>query len=333
MTSSKEDILNADNQPIEDAPVKKKRGRKPKQITNETISSDNVVSIPKKRGRKPKGGKIITTPTTNNENEYVKKNVILHLKCSLKDIKPSFGSHHENVDSYSMCNNKASDLSYHVIAQQIENGKSDDKKSSAHSSSKMNHQNQPTDDTKQIWNKLKELQNNLHNNNISDKKSACFWCTCDFDNPPIFIPKHKIRDSFLVYGCFCSPECSVSYLMNETIDASIKFERYQLLNYIYCKIYNYTKNIKPAPSPYYILDKYYGNLTIQEYRKIMENDRLLMVIDKPLTRTLPELHEENNDFTMENSICSNTSYKIKKRSTKTVSKNDIVQETFGGLMA
>ena len=69
MTSSKEDTLKVDIQPNDDAPVKKKRGRKPKQVTDEPISTENVVSIPKKRGRKPKGGKIITTPTANNENE------------------------------------------------------------------------------------------------------------------------------------------------------------------------------------------------------------------------------------------------------------------------
>ena len=44
--------------------------------------------------------------------------------------------------------------------------------------------------------------------------------------------------------------------MNETMDSSEKFERYQLLNFIYGKIYNYKINIKPAPNPYYLLDKY-----------------------------------------------------------------------------
>ena len=95
---------------------------------------------------------------------------------------------------------------------------------------------------KELWFKLKELQIMLHNNN--NKHSACFWCTCDFDNPPIFIPKHYINEHYEVYGCFCSPECACSFLMNENIDSSIKFERYHLLNHIYSKIYNYTKNIK-----------------------------------------------------------------------------------------
>ena len=118
--------------------------------------------------------------------------------------------------------------------------------------------------------------------------------------------------------------------MNENIDTSSKFERFHLMNYIYGKIYNYTKNIKPAPNPFYTLDKYCGNLTIQEYRKLLNNDRLFMVVDKPLTKILPELHEENNDFILnKNAISSNSRYQIKRKSSKPSSKNNIVNENFG----
>jgi hypothetical protein len=74
-----------------------------------------------------------------------------------------------------------------------------------------------------------------------------------------------------------------AYLMKESIDDSVKFERYHLLNQTYSKIYNYTRNIKPAPNPYYLLDKFYGNLSIQEYRKLLKTGHIL-VIDKPMTR-------------------------------------------------
>ena len=71
----------------------------------------------------------------------------------------------------------------------------------------------------------------------------------------------------------------------------MKYERYQLLNYVYGKIYDYKKDIKPAPNPHYTLEKQYGNLTIQEYRQTLEYDRLILIIDKPLTKIYPELHE------------------------------------------
>ena len=40
----------------------------------------------KKRGRKPKGGKLTSRIIDENNTEPVIENVILHLKCSMKDI-------------------------------------------------------------------------------------------------------------------------------------------------------------------------------------------------------------------------------------------------------
>ena len=145
-----------------------------------------------------------------------------------------------------------------------------------------------------------------------------------------FIPKFFIRETYHVYGCFCSPECAAAHLMSENIDSSVKFERYYLLNYIYCKIYEYNKNIKPAPNPQHLLDKFYGNLTINEYRSLFKNERLLLIVEKPLTRILPELHEDNDDFIINNKIIPSNNYQIKK-SFKKINKNSILNETFGGI--
>jgi hypothetical protein len=181
---------------------------------------------------------------------------------------------------------------------------------------------------KDLWKKLKILEHNLHINNISDKKSCCFWDTYEFDNPAVYIPKHFIKDTYNVYGCFCSPECAVAYLMNENIDISVKFERYHLLNLIYGKIYNYTRNVKPAPVPHYMLDRFYGNLNIQEYRSLLRKERIFLIVDKPLTRILPELHEDNDDFILNNKIIPSNNYQIKKKIQKNNPKN-IINEQFG----
>jgi len=186
-------------------------------------------------------------------------------------------------------------------------------------------------ETREIWRKLKILEQDLHVNNISDKKSACFWCSYDFDSPPIYIPKHFIKDSYHVYGCFCTPECAVAHLMDENIDSSTKFERYHLINHIYSKIYEYKKNIKPAPNPYYMLEKYYGNLTIKEYRALLKSERLFLIVDKPLTRILPEFHEDNDDFIINNKIIPSSTYQVKKRLQKKTpqTKTTILNEKFG----
>jgi hypothetical protein len=142
------------------------------------------------------------------------------------------------------------------------------------------------------------------------------------------------------YGSFCRPECAVAYLMKENIDDSTKFERYHLLNQIYGKVYDFKKNIKPAPNPYYLLEKFYGNLSIQEYRKLLKTEHMLLVIDKPLTRILPELHEDTDDFItgiygngekLGTSTQSGGVYKVKRQSEKQQgpTKNSIMRNKFG----
>ena len=343
-----------------DAPVKKKRGRKPKSYY-ENLNKEEIIEPPKtevvhkKRGRKPKGGKIVQVQQNIEDNTFIKKNVILHLKCNLNDISNNNDKETkpfdqiQNINNFLSTNVKLNDLNYHIIDNKLENVNNDNNSDNSDNNNNKkinniineNNNNVLKDniitnndyiqlkDNKIINGKLKELQTNLHMNDISDKTSACFWCTYEFDNSPIYIPKYKLIDTYKVYGCFCSPECALSFLMKENIDISIKYERCQLLNYIYSKIFEYKKSIKPAPDPYYLLDKYYGNLSIQEYRTLLKNDYLLMIIDKPLTRILPELHEENNNFLNHNNNHVSSSYKIKKKKETVNSKNNILQENFG----
>ena len=343
----------------------------------------------KKRGRKPKGGKIIQNFVANETQKIDKPNIILHLKCSLKDLQqPSsclvesynFNSGNLNYDLLNKNENmtrpslpvsnsggggggindikgfnimvnpnlgknekirdtETNDLKNEKI-RDIAKYRESDLDLSRNNYSNYNNDDDDYDDeddevdnktcSKNVWRKLKQLEHNLHINNVNNKKSACFWCTCDFDNPPIYVPKHYINGTYHVYGCFCSPECGVAHLMNEPIDSSAKFERYHLLNHIYSKIYDYKKNIKPAPNPYYMLEKFYGNLSIQEYRSLLRNERLFLIVDKPLTRILPELHEDNDEFILNNKIIASNNYQLKSRmQKKKPSKGLIMNEKFG----
>jgi hypothetical protein len=315
---------------------KKKRGRKPKNATvnaviSGSLSSDNKVPK-KKRGRKPRGGKIVELKKkTINENEKIQVNCILHLKCSTKDIDELSNSiklddKFNIVEPFILNKCKDKTIQYDEI-------KNDYKEISEMGNGYSEEDNGDGVNLKKIWSKLRKLRYNLHKNDMMDKKSDCFWCTYGFSNPPIYIPKRNRNKTVEVYGCFCSPECAVSYLKNEPIDTATRWERYSLLNNIYCKIYNYNKNIKPAPNPYYTLEKYYGNLSIQEYRKLLMNDRLLLVVDKPLTKLMPELYEEShenpqiyNDIL--NTSSSNKSKYRLQRKTKKETKKNIMQNKF-----
>ena len=304
---------------MSDVGNKKRRGRKPKKV--------KPVAVRKKRGRKPKGGKIIKkADLPKSVNEKIVPNIILHLKCFTSDLEATLPME-TTIQSFQMMNGKKDKgISFEEFNMSYPKDKS----------VSTTNTNENNIERKRIWDKIRLLKFKLHNNDILDKKSDCFWCNYGFSNPPIFIPKNERNGIIYVYGCFCSPECAVAYLKSESIDTSTMWERYALLNNIYCKIYNYTKNIKPAPNPYYTLNKYYGNLTIQEYRKLLKNDRLLLVVDKPLTKIMPELYEENNEIpTIYSDIMSNITtnppyaqkYRLQRKIKKS-SKNRILQETF-----
>jgi hypothetical protein len=303
------------------------------KTNNDNMFDQDTKPIAKKRGRKPKGGKIIQQITQINGNKETKPNVILHLKCSLKDLQTnltydtdiqSYNFENQNNIGYDIINSKPN-VSNQNFTENTPILKNKEEEEEYDDDDKTNKES----DIREVWKKLKQLEHNLHVNNICDKKPACFWCTFEFDNPPVYIPKHFIKDSYHVYGCFCSPECATAHLMEENIDSSSKFERYHLINHIYSKIYDYKKNIKPAPNPFYMLDKYYGNLTIQEYRSLLKNERLFLIVDKPLTRILPELHEDNDDFIINNKIIPSNTYQIKKKLQNKQTKNNILTERFG----
>jgi hypothetical protein len=294
--------------------------------------------LPKKRGRKPKGGKIVPNNFLLENNKGHEPNIIMHLKCGESDLvqntfitSNSYDSNVPLVETFQFENSKTNELGYSIIDYGVKEKTGQTNKIfepvNDEANSDKKNSSIEVDETRVLWSKLKELTYQLHTNSISDKKSACFWCTCVFDNPTILIPKYELNKTYHCYGCFCSPECATAYLFEEPIDTSTRFERYHLLNHIYCKIYNYEKNIKPAPNPYYTLNKYYGNLSIQEYRKLLKNERLLLIVDKPLSRVLPELHEDNDDY-MFNGATISTSNKFKLRKKTKQTKTDILSETF-----
>ena len=293
-----------------------KRARKDTQPTMTSPPPEEPRT--KKRGRKPRGGKIVATEADGLAIPVPEPNVILHLRCGRADLLQAGFSRYgvEPLASGELAADSGDSLLYGIIdaAKQYDDSCDSEKGSE--------------DVSRTVWGKLDELAVALHTNNISDKKSACFWDTCDFDSPPIHIPKFSSGGTHYCYGCFCSPECATAYLFREPIDTATRFERYALLNHLYCKIYDYKKNVKPAPDPYHTLDKFYGNLSIQEYRRHLKSERILLVVDKPLTRMLPELHEDNDEFVLNTKGTSSGGQFKLRRSRQKPSKAEVLAENF-----
>ena len=322
----------------------KKRGRKRKEecVLVPIIDNENTpVPAPKKRGRKPKGGKIMAKGESIPIEQNIVNNIIIHLKCTSKDvdidnntmselvynpdIPPSIQTYQQN-DDFTVFdkNNVTQDVAYNI----------DDANNDLNNSDSVQTERQV--DMRTVNEKLKNLKIRLYKGDISSK-CACFWCCSSFDTPACAIPMEINESDILGYGCFCTPQCATAFLFNQHIDDATRFERYQLLNNIYSKVYNYTKNIKPAPDPHYLLDTFYGNMSIYEYRKLLGSDHLLVMLDKPMTRHIPELCDDNDHFV--NSIYNDTTaaskntskYKVKRESEKKKgpSKKELIKEHFG----
>ena len=299
----------------------------------EATEATAVVTANKKRGRKPKGGKVIQHITNDSSAIHDAPNIILHLKCGASDIPSNdLTDTHKpgDVVSFNSMDPKGSDFndSYQlqmntVVAHDTAPSSNDALiGNNAYNYLNDNGSDNECDDdgnhsTKDILKKLTHLKTSFHRSDVfqaigaAPRRSCCFWDTCEFDTPPVYLPKSiSSNGGYVVYACFCSPECALAYLMNERIDTSVKFERCQMLNAMHGKVH---VSVKPAPNPQYILSKFYGNLSIQEYRKLFKGEQIVYVVNKPLTHILPEIYEENNDFMLNNKIIPTNNYKPKKK--------------------
>jgi hypothetical protein len=79
--------------------------------TNTIIAIADQTPAIKKRGRKPKGGKIIQQVVSNYNEKVERPNVILHLKCSMKDLQNTTDSC--LIESFNFTNKN--NLSYELL--------------------------------------------------------------------------------------------------------------------------------------------------------------------------------------------------------------------------
>ena len=299
-------------------------------VTTSIIESKVVDEVKRtRRGRKPNSAKIMDNVHAININtlQHLDNNhlptTILHLKCRLTDTLEmnnytfcdlSHTSHlNANAFDLSASESKTADalnttLNYSQILDQANctqyetlpvsitdenNGINSKQQLIATTTTSLT---QPKHKLKELNKKIKHLDFIL-SSNIEIKKSACFWCTEKFDGPAMYIPKACVNNVFQVYGNFCSLECGAAHLMKMPMHQSTVMEQYALMHSLYLdRQPNFMDCIKPAPEPRYMLDKFLGNLSIEEYRELNRNGRFFILLDKPVVKITPEYHEEYSNF-------------------------------------
>jgi hypothetical protein len=260
----------------------KKRGRKPKNKVDNPI--DELPKLPKKRGRKPKEVVVTVQPNTIKEEP-----IILHLP--LKHIgntneiyipKPfididKFNSKFKNINNDETINNIETTIDeiaepnvitkYNKLCSEYNNVIERDK-------------------VFPIF-----LEFNEHNKKKKWPNSTnidCLWCCHSFDSFPFGIPIKNYDDIFYMFGNFCSAECCAAYNF-DNINTCESYERYSLINYLYSN----NKEIKLA-GPRLSLKKFGGQLSINEFRKnnniYNKNYKLLI---PPMISLIPLIEEVN----------------------------------------
>jgi hypothetical protein len=135
----------------------------------------------------------------------------------------------------------------------------------------------------------------------SETTVACFWCCENFKGRPCIIPSQLVDNIWQVYGNFCSPQCSMAYLIVENLDTHTRWERIALLNRLYG---NHIKGrIYPAP-PRECLERFGGTISSQEFHKICDAGRIRIDIHMPpMVSILASIDTKPIDF-YETPLCT-----------------------------
>lgn len=212
--------------------LNKKRGRKPKSQSKDHF----ILTTKNKKKRQDIKGSIIKLKNTNNNNIPV--NLILHLPISSKNPKI------ENKSNIII----TSDEPDNIVFNKPKNKENETRLKPANKSSNIGFKFIKLNE----WNKETDI--------------LCWWCTHSFTNVPCSIPfSYTLDFKFEVFGCFCSFNCALAYILDKNIEK--KSEKISLLHMLYRKIFKQDEIIEPAP-PKEILQEYGGTLNIEEFRKL-----------------------------------------------------------------
>ena len=164
----------------------------------------------------------------------------------------------------------------------------------------------PRDDESLLHGKLRMLQYQYYhrpeeNPVLNARRAACFWCTEAFEGAACYIPTRvdRAEGTADVYGCFCSPNCALAYVRGERLDPHVLYEREYLLHSLYAApeaeaAEATIQPIVPAPDPRYLLSRYCGTLSIEEFRELTARGDVLLpspALPVTVTRWFPEMPE------------------------------------------
>lgn len=238
-------------------------------------------NIKKKRGRKPKNLQVsslevkISVEETKSDDE----NIILHLPITLHDIN-------NTTTLFSTIN-----VSENIIKNNVENNFEKPTKKHIENTYNKLTENLPENIKNANYDSMNYININkilIHNINISPN-TKCWWCHHSFDNPAIQLPDDYYNNTFYCNGHYCSFNCAKSYNLNT--NDNLVGKRYSLLNLLYFQTYGKYIEIIAAPS-WLILEDYGGTLSIKKFREnFVFNTKEYIVLHPPLISRQMQIEE------------------------------------------
>jgi predicted nucleic acid-binding Zn finger protein len=248
------------------------------------------------------------TTLKKKSKKKIKKKTIMHLKINKKDDNSLFNYDGENPDPYepkilenNLCN-------FSSVIESVYSNSHDE-----------------NIEREQVHMKKEQIVINLMSDFIKGIGGSwpnktniyCYWCCHPFDNIPCGIPEKYIDGVFYLSECFCSFNCTASYIFN--ITKHKKWEKYSLLNLLYKKISNKNEKIELALNRK-LLNVFGGYMNISEFRKNLDIlDKKHNLLIPPIVSIIPKvevlrnncvINNYNNNTLFDNTLNDNKKNKI-----------------------
>lgn len=127
----------------------------------------------------------------------------------------------------------------------------------------------------------------------ADSQQHCWWCTYSFSQDPFSMPiRLSNNKQYDTVGCFCSPECTASYIFANKSGVCDPWKQYEMLHRMVNKQHNGVEiRIKLAP-PRETLQRYGGPYSIATYRNILQDYRKHVRVSMPPINPIQKMIEE-----------------------------------------
>lgn len=128
---------------------------------------------------------------------------------------------------------------------------------------------------------------------VTESQQHCWWCTYGFGHEPFSMPiRLSNNNQYDTVGCFCSPECTASYIFANKSGVCDPWKQYEMLHRMVNKKHDGVEiRIKLAP-PRETLQRYGGPYSISAYRSILQDYRKHVRVSMPPINPIQKMIEE-----------------------------------------